>query len=147
MQTILGLKVEKRLSSAALKKIYACYDDAIDSISHPAKSELNYIEDKIEKKHSGLMAASSVWVREMALIFYAMYEYIRCCQKGTDNVSPKSEIALIAAVFYYVNPFDVIPDHIPGTGFIDDFYVAKCCIKKLKVPERESLELYLNRLR
>jgi uncharacterized membrane protein YkvA (DUF1232 family) len=38
---------------------------------------------------------------------------------------PKAaKIALGAAVLYLVSPIDLIPDFIPGLGFIDDVFVA-----------------------
>lgn len=147
MKTLLELKVEQRLSKVLLKDICSYYESAVCELPYPATSELNYIRDKIEQKHSSLIEASSVWVREMALVYYAMYHFICSCERGADSVSINSEKALIASIFYYVNPFDVIPDHTPGTGFIDDFYVAKCCIKKLTLTERKSLQLHVNRIR
>jgi uncharacterized membrane protein YkvA (DUF1232 family) len=42
-----------------------------------------------------------------------------------DPVLPKAaKIALGAAVLYLVSPIDLIPDFIPGLGFIDDVFVA-----------------------
>ena len=44
---------------------------------------------------------------------------------ATDPVLPKAtKIALAAAVLYLVSPIDLIPDFIPGLGFIDDVFVA-----------------------
>jgi uncharacterized membrane protein YkvA (DUF1232 family) len=42
-------------------------------------------------------------------------------------------IYVIAAVFYFVNPFDVIPDFIIGLGYIDDATVIAFVIKKIQV--------------
>jgi uncharacterized membrane protein YkvA (DUF1232 family) len=42
-----------------------------------------------------------------------------------DPVLPKAaKIALGAAVLYLVSPIDLIPDFIPGLGFVDDVFVA-----------------------
>jgi uncharacterized membrane protein YkvA (DUF1232 family) len=42
-----------------------------------------------------------------------------------DPVLPKAaKIALGAAVLYLLSPIDLIPDFIPGLGFIDDVFVA-----------------------
>lgn len=37
------------------------------------------------------------------------------------------------ALFYFVDPEDVIPDHIPGIGYLDDAMYAEIVIKELKV--------------
>ncbi len=36
------------------------------------------------------------------------------------------------ALFYFVDPDDVIPDHIPGIGFLDDAMYAEMVIQELK---------------
>ncbi len=37
-----------------------------------------------------------------------------------------------SALYYFVDPDDVIPDHIPGIGFLDDALYAEIVIKELK---------------
>lgn len=42
------------------------------------------------------------------------------------------------ALFYFVDPNDVIPDHIPGIGFLDDAMYAEIVIKEL----RHEIKMY-----
>lgn len=46
------------------------------------------------------------------------------------ELSFKPLIWTVAAVLYFVNPFDLIPDFIPGTGLIDDIGVIHFVISK-----------------
>jgi uncharacterized membrane protein YkvA (DUF1232 family) len=46
------------------------------------------------------------------------------------NISTSSIIAVIAALIYFVNPIDLIPDFIPVIGQIDDIIVLGYLIKK-----------------
>jgi uncharacterized membrane protein YkvA (DUF1232 family) len=45
------------------------------------------------------------------------------------NISAKSIIAVVAALIYFVNPFDLIPDFIPVIGQIDDILILGYLIK------------------
>ena len=38
-----------------------------------------------------------------------------------------------SALYYFVDPEDVIPDHIPGIGFLDDAMYAEIVIQELKM--------------
>ncbi|MFP3322361.1 YkvA family protein [Planococcus sp. SIMBA_160] len=52
--------------------------------------------------------------------------------KGTYKEIPKkSIIMIIAAIIYFVSPVDLIPDMIPGFGYIDDAAVIAFLIKQL----------------
>lgn len=48
----------------------------------------------------------------------------RAWSKGEyTNVSFKTMILVVAAVLYFLNPFDVIPDFLPFLGYLDDVTV------------------------
>ena len=147
MNAFLQRRVEQRLDLKQRQEIKVCYEKAIDEIENDAVPELRYICENIERKNNLLKEASSIWVRDMALIYYSMYKFLMCCQNGLEKLSNKSRKSLIAAIFYYVNPFDVIPDHTPGIGFIDDYYVARCCLQKLTQREKELLQKHISSLR
>ena len=38
---------------------------------------------------------------------------------------------IAAALFYFINPFDIIPDYTPGIGYIDDLIVLKTCLQSI----------------
>ena len=40
-------------------------------------------------------------------------------------------IAAISALIYWVSPVDLIPDSIPGVGYIDDAAVVAFCLKQI----------------
>jgi len=53
--------------------------------------------------------------------------------KGEYKMLPwKSLIILVAALFYFVTPLDLIPDVIPVTGYIDDFTVVLWVFRTLQ---------------
>lgn len=63
----------------------------------------------------------------------AMVRVIRDFQRGEyrDLAAPKLLI-IIAAIIYFVSPFDVIPDWIPVLGHIDDAFVVSLALKSVR---------------
>ena len=63
----------------------------------------------------------------------AMIRVIRDHQRGDyqDLPTPKLLI-IIAAIIYFVSPFDVIPDWIPVLGHIDDAFVVSLALKSVR---------------
>jgi uncharacterized membrane protein YkvA (DUF1232 family) len=63
----------------------------------------------------------------------AMVRVIRDFQRRDyqDMAAPKLLI-IIAAMIYFVSPFDVIPDWIPVLGHIDDAFVVSLALKSVR---------------
>jgi uncharacterized membrane protein YkvA (DUF1232 family) len=56
------------------------------------------------------------------------------------NLPHRSRLRVISALAYFVLADDLIPDHIPGLGFLDDAIMIELVVRELK-PE---LEAYLD---
>lgn len=52
-------------------------------------------------------------------------------KKEYTDIPVKSIIAVISALLYWLLPADVIPDVIPGIGYIDDASVVAFCLKMI----------------
>jgi uncharacterized membrane protein YkvA (DUF1232 family) len=39
-------------------------------------------------------------------------------------------LIIIAAVIYVVNPLDLIPDWVPGIGFLDDAFIVAFAVRR-----------------
>jgi uncharacterized membrane protein YkvA (DUF1232 family) len=62
----------------------------------------------------------------------ALVRMLKAWSKGEyKNISATSIIAVVAALLYFANPFDIIPDFIPLFGQIDDILVLSYLIKML----------------
>lgn len=49
------------------------------------------------------------------------------------QLNSEERCSILGALYYFVEPEDVIPDHIPGIGFLDDAMYAEVIIQELKV--------------
>lgn len=76
-------------------------------------------EEEIHKKFSGANSLSKY--AELGKIMIGMVKDVR---NGIYQDIPWFTIAtIVLALLYVLNPFDIIPDFIPGIGYIDDVSV------------------------
>ncbi len=52
------------------------------------------------------------------------------------RLSDDERDSIRSALYYFVDPEDVIPDHIPGIGFLDDALYAEIVIQELRMEIR-----------
>lgn len=76
-----------------------------------------------EEEISDKMSSSNV-LKKYTELGKVMFGMLKDYRKGVYTNVPWFTIAAIAFGFLYIlNPFDLIPDFIPGIGYIDDFAV------------------------
>ena len=65
--------------------------------------------------------------------FQAMLRLLRAYYRGEYRaVTVTTLVVIVAAIIYVVNPFDVIPDWVPGLGLLDDAFVLGLAIRRTK---------------
>ena len=92
-----------------------------------------------DSKVSELLDEVFLKIGESSEVFYkvqdsviALSRMLNAWMKGDyRNISTKSIIAVVAALIYFVNPLDLIPDFIPVIGQLDDIFVLGYLIKTL----------------
>lgn len=90
------------------------------------------ISDKI--LNSGMLKKYS----ELAKVMFGMLKDYR---KGIYTQVPWFTIASIAfAMLYILNPFDIVPDFIPGLGYIDDFAVLTYSLRFIETDLHKYLD-------
>ncbi|HYJ04626.1 MAG TPA: YkvA family protein [Chthoniobacterales bacterium] len=63
----------------------------------------------------------------------AMLRVARDFQTGDYRDMPRPKLLIvIAAIIYFVSPFDVIPDYLPVLGHIDDAFVIGLALKSVR---------------
>jgi uncharacterized membrane protein YkvA (DUF1232 family) len=81
--------------------------------------------DKI-RKHSAA-------IREILADLETIIRLLKSWLSGDYTEIPhKTIVIFIAAILYYLNPFDVVPDIIPAVGYVDDVSVVAWVIKSFK---------------
>jgi len=104
--------LKKKIDEDYFKTEVTNIDDNDVSIAMDSQDK---VDDKIN--NSGLLQKYS----ELAKLMYGMLKDYR---KGVYSKVPWFTIATIAFSFLYIlNPLDIIPDFIPGLGYIDDMAI------------------------
>ena len=94
--------------------------------------ELLKSPDKLEKLLQKLEKKLKVipLVGETFSIVPAMISLVRSyIKKEYTEIPLGSIVGIISALIYILSPIDVIPDAVPGAGYIDDATVLLICLK------------------
>ena len=99
---------------------------AADTVD-PAEEQQVYRElpGKLKALENSHPAATLVKLLANVRVLYAML------RDGDFRLSLKSKAVIVAGLAYFVLPFDVIPDYIPGLGFLDDGFVIAAVLRSL----------------
>lgn len=76
-------------------------------------------------------------IRQVRLLGDMLLDY----RRGAYRRLPLATIAMAAAaLLYFFNPLDLIPDVLPGVGFLDDALVLSMAVKALRTDLRAYVE-------
>ena len=98
------------------KRLVNDVDD--DDIIHAAESVINNIDD-------GLLPE---FVRSRLSLLQLM---TRMVKDGEWNLAARERTRVLCALAYFADPEDIIPDDIPGIGFIDDAIMIELVFREL----------------
>jgi uncharacterized membrane protein YkvA (DUF1232 family) len=110
----------------------------LERAKHVSEDDLRTLldkEQKVEKRLSSLNASLPRLVTHVRLGFSLVKDYVQ----GNYRKLPFWSVASVAAALgYFLAPTDLIPDFIPGLGYLDDAAVLALVISGI----REDLKKY-----
>ena len=130
-------KLPAKLDPETKKCIKQSYLDATENMGEP---EFEYIARKIDSKLNATLNAATDWIVEMASYYKDLCMVIISHDENKRKITKAAYFLIAAALFYFVNPFDIIPDYIPAIGYVDDMFVLITCLRSLKKNDRKIVE-------
>lgn len=117
------MKFDEELAKGALEDNY---EEAEEMISDEDKVErlLQRMENKLKKipRVGDILAILPIFIS--LIRSYITKEY--------EDIPIGSVIAILSTIIYVASPVDIIPDFIPGAGYLDDAAVVAACISLVK---------------
>jgi uncharacterized membrane protein YkvA (DUF1232 family) len=98
------------------------------------KQAKRYLKDKERLNHLLTEALSVARGRGGKLWedIQLLVRLVKAWKSGSyKGVSAQTLVSIVAAILYFISPLDVIPDFIPGVGYIDDAAVIAWLISNI----------------
>ena len=110
-------------------RIAAAYEGAIPNVG---KEEVAYVKSRIDRTLKRLASEPGGWLASMGATSEFLHRSMTKEEERPGSIGSVAYDEIVAALFYLCNPFDLIPDHHPSRGYLDDAYVINECLRRLK---------------
>lgn len=122
------VKTSTRLEAEVRRLINSCLEKTRDTMG---EDDFFYIGRQFKRKLKAVSASRIPWVRQLAEEMAILHEIYRAHIEGEVHLDDDVIATIGVALLYFVDPYDIIPDHVPGKGYIDDAYVFNRCLRQL----------------
>ncbi len=100
---------------------------AQEYVEHPEKAG-HLLKEAAAKADRNRTVLDRVW-DDLQTLFRLLKAWHQGCYK---SVPWQTVVFALAAVVYFVNPFDLVPDFLPGGGYLDDATVVGFVLKSIQ---------------
>lgn len=119
----------KMEESAEKTEEYARNPGKLERLIESAKHKLMNMENR---RHT---------LKNVARYLGVFIRMVRDSSKGHYPHLPwKSLLSIVGSILYFINPFDVVPDFIPGVGLIDDITLLAWVYKNIESDVEDYLD-------
>ncbi len=102
-----------------LKRIFSTFSQIAKPLIKNKRKTLIKVQEGSKKAFNNKASLTGVW-DNLQLLLSLVKDY---SSGAYTNIPTGSIVAIMASLLYFISPLDLVPDFIPGLGFIDDVYV------------------------
>src|SRR5688572_23042808 len=114
---------------------FAQAQNQAESAARDKNKTKQLLQEAVKKAYQNRNQLKAVWEDLMAV-----FRMLRAWSKGDYQSLPWKTIVLsLSTIIYFLNPFDMAPDFIPGVGYLDDAVVLGFVVNSIK----KELDKYL----
>jgi uncharacterized membrane protein YkvA (DUF1232 family) len=107
---------------------FAQAQNQAESAARDRNKTKQLLQDALNKAYRNRHQLKSIWENLMALC-----RMLKAWSNGDYRSIPWRTIVLsLATIIYFLNPFDMAPDFIPGVGYVDDAVVLGFVVNSIK---------------
>ena len=124
-----GTSARTRLANTRLRRVFSVYrTHARHIVRDPAA--LEELAAQAKRRVSG---SSNSRIRELADQIKRLGRLLRAYANGSyREISLGNIVLVVAAILYFVTPLDLVPDALPGAGFVDDATILAFVLARLE---------------
>ena len=122
------------------KKIKGLVEQAyFSAVKDVGEFEYVYIENKIGTKMQVTENNILPWVSRLSQYYSILNDILKDHEQKNVLLSENTIKAIAAAIFYFINPYDIIHDFTPKIGYADDYYVLILCLESICEKDRKII--------
>jgi len=107
---------------------FAQAQNQAESAARDKNKTKQLLQEAVKKAYQNRNQLKAVWEDLMAV-----FRMLRAWSKGDYQSLPWKTIVLsLSTIIYFLNPFDMAPDFIPGVGYLDDAVVLGFVVNSIK---------------
>lgn len=114
--------------------------EASEVLKNPEETSKK-LQDALVKLDGMKDGPITMMFEDLKLMIDIIKDYINGSYK---QIPERSLIAILGALIYFLSPIDIIPDFIPGVGYIDDAFVIALVLKQVH-EDLQNYKIWKNR--
>lgn len=123
------MEKHEQLSADNIKKLEDAYRRVRNNIDD---NDIKYVINKGTAKAETLVESVYDWIVKLGRQVTLLYRMVLDYWNKNYELPWATIAAIVAALLYFINPFDIFPDFIPVVGYIDDAFVMTFCIRLIQ---------------